>query len=328
MFDPNVEEQSGEEDSDDPAVLSSHEVPPVRGTDAPRNGGRTKSPATEAAEKELQAHELLALFTCFAGPAFGAWLLHAIRSSLSRPSEGLVSNYNLTVFLLAAEIRPMAHLIKLMQARTLYLQKIVVSDNRSGELKLGSTELLDLTHRLEELESHVVESAVKAEQQAVQESSEAQAAAAELTSDVRKNMQSELDALNRAMRRYEKRTTVAAVQTEARLQEVEARLQDALVLAAAAQRSAQGQPHSFLLTLINWASAAVVVPLQGLWSAMHFPIRAATYVLSFTRGARPSTRRDRYGGGMSKDGKRIRSSGTSSQRAMQREREREKLGRA
>ena len=62
-------------------------------------------PAHEAATNELYTHEVLALLSCFLFPLLGAYLLHTIRSQLSRPSEGLVSNYNLTIFLLASELR-------------------------------------------------------------------------------------------------------------------------------------------------------------------------------------------------------------------------------
>jgi len=52
-------------------------------------------------------------------------LLHAIRSQLSRPSEGLVSNFNLTIFVLAAELRPAAQVVKLIRNRSLYLHSVV-----------------------------------------------------------------------------------------------------------------------------------------------------------------------------------------------------------
>ena len=77
------------------------------------------------AEEELRYDEARALLACFAGPLFGGWLLHIIRSSLSRPSEGLVSNFNLTIFVLAAELRPAAQVVKLLRGRNEYLQSLV-----------------------------------------------------------------------------------------------------------------------------------------------------------------------------------------------------------
>lgn len=77
------------------------------------------------AEDELKYDEARALLACFAGPLLGGWLLHLIRSSLSRPSEGLVSNFNLTIFVLAAELRPAAQVVKLLRSRNEYLQSLV-----------------------------------------------------------------------------------------------------------------------------------------------------------------------------------------------------------
>ena len=287
MFDPIIEEHSDVEEHDE-AMVSSEELPHPSENAEPKSPSHSSSPANENARKELQTHELLALLSCFLCPAAGAWLLHAIRSQLSRPSEGLVSNYNLTVFLLAAEIRPLSHLIKIIQGRTLYLQRIVTAESQPEQLSglnITSTEIIDLTKRLEDLESHVADSAVAAEtqqqqQQAEQMSNPAMTETAEqLNSDVR----AELDALNRAVRKYEKRTTVSAVQTEARLQDLEARLQDAIVLAAAAQRSAASKPNNFILTLLNLGSAVIVLPMQMIWEVTRLPIRAATWALSFTR---------------------------------------------
>jgi len=227
-----------------------------------------------AAQKELQFHELLALFACFLLPLVGAWLLHAIRSQLSRPSEGLVSNYNLTVFLLASEIRPTSHLIKMIQARTLYLQRVVKSSPVEDEKQIDPTNVLDMAKRLEELEAHVADSAVQAEKSAGREPDTASPETmAQIVADVRKSIRPELDALNRAVRRYEKRTTISAVQTEARLHDLESRLKDVVALAAAAQRSAENQPQNFMI-LINWLCGAVIVPVQLIGYLLSLPSRA------------------------------------------------------
>lgn len=69
-------------------------------------------------------------------------------------------------------------------------------------------------------------------------------AKASAIAETRKCLQPELDALNRAVRRYEKRTTISSLQTEARLQDLECRLKDVVVLAAAAQRNAEQQPKT------------------------------------------------------------------------------------
>lgn len=106
-----------------------------------------------------------------------------------------MSNYNLTIFLLAAEIRPAAHLLRLLQARTLYLQRVAWGEHslaralgaQDADLKLEATrpnkelgyssgqgdtdaegetaavrEVRDLAKRLGELERHVADAAERA----------------------------------------------------------------------------------------------------------------------------------------------------------------------
>jgi hypothetical protein len=267
--------EGSDEDGEDEAVDSSQEAVSPSKPDE-RFGNARSSPQSDvlAAQKELQMHEILALSACFLFPVAGAWLLHAIRSQLSRPSEGLVSNYNLTVFLLASEIRPLSHLLKLIQARTLHLQRVVAS-GLLDDNKIDMSKVLDMAKRLEELESHVADR-VEDAQQKIDGPSERTLAQA--TSDMRKTIQPELDALNRAVRRYEKRTTISALQTEARLQELESRLKDVVVLAAAAQRNAENAPRNYILILVNWLCGAVVLPIQYIGFLLGLPSRSMSWL--------------------------------------------------
>ena len=129
-------------------------------------------PSAHAANVELHVHELMALLSCFILPVIGTWLLHALRAKLSRPSEGLLSNYNLTIFILASEVRPFSHLLRMIQARTLFLQRVVALENTYRESSSSSSEdddgvhvaqakygRLSLSRRLEELEAYVAKTA-------------------------------------------------------------------------------------------------------------------------------------------------------------------------
>ena len=275
-------QENSDEDGEDEGVASSQEINPSSKPDeSPKSTSSTPPPDAVAAQKELLIHELLALSACFLLPAIGAWLLHAIRSQLSRPSEGLVSNYNLTVFLLASEIRPLSHLVKLVQARTLHLQRVVGS-GFLDKTNIETSKLLDMAKRLEELEAHVADTADHAQNKTEGSNEQfAGKAAAQATADVRKTIQPELDALNRAVRRYEKRTTISALQTEARLQELESRLKDVVVLAAAAQRNAESAPRNFILILFNWLCGAVVLPIQYVGILLSLPSRFMTWLAKF-----------------------------------------------
>ncbi|KAJ9268416.1 hypothetical protein DTO212C5_5568 [Paecilomyces variotii] len=284
-----AQELMEEPTSIDEADEASSSKPGDRVHSSPKSDPRLQqSAAVDTANKELRIHELAALASCFIFPVVGTWLLHAIRSKLSRPSEGLVSNYNLTIFLLASEIRPVSHLLKMVQARTLYLQRTVASSPFEDD-KVDANKVIDMAKRLEELEAYVANNAAerlpdsgKAPESA-SASETPQQVVAQLTSDVRKELQPELDALNRAMRRYEKRTTLTAFQTESEIQRLETRVQDAIALAAAAQRSTAGSHQRYALILLDWMCAIVVLPVQAIWTLASMPGHIATWGLSHVK---------------------------------------------
>ncbi|KIN05930.1 hypothetical protein OIDMADRAFT_154543 [Oidiodendron maius Zn] len=193
----------------------------------------------------------------------------ATLDELSRPSEGLVSNYNLTIFLLASELRPMAHLVKLVQARTLHLQRIVNS-NPYATTDASSLEPKALLHRLEELEAR---SRAESPGNATADTN----LSSKLTADVRRAIQPDLDALTRAVRRYEKRATLQAFQTETKLLDLEARLSDAVSLAAAAASKSENAGFS------GWVTTAVTVPLQILGVIVGTPFKILTALVGLVR---------------------------------------------
>ncbi|RMD41404.1 hypothetical protein DV735_g3748, partial [Chaetothyriales sp. CBS 134920] len=243
---------------------------------------KLQSPKSNKAQFELRVYELTALASCFIAPALATWLLHAIRSQLSRPSEGLVSNYNLTIFLLVSEIRPLSHLIKLMQRRMLFLQRTVNADCLHVGAQTKDLVLTDLTTRVDELEKHLAERIDNSTGDKSTDTPDSiiSKASNQALSDIKGNIQPELDALGRAMRRYEKRATISAVQFDARLKELEASLRDVVVLAAAAQRNVEQQQTNYVYLLANWTCAMVVVPVQTLLAFLILPQKVASAVLS------------------------------------------------
>lgn len=237
----------------------------------------------DSAVKELYIHELLALLCCYLFPGLGAYLLHSIRNSLSRPSEGLVSNYNLTIFLLAAELRPMSHLVKLIQARTLHLQRIVKDNPYTSVDEKQNLHIRDILERLEDLERRRGATATATRPEQSEQLLNGKQTAVVLT-EVRRTMQPDLDALNRAVRRYEKRATLQTMQTESRLLDLEARLADAISLAAAAAKSGQRGPGLSAL-FIEWTAAGMALPFQAAASLARLPfatIKAAFDMVTAT----------------------------------------------
>ncbi|ROV98909.1 hypothetical protein VSDG_03782 [Cytospora chrysosperma] len=239
-----------------------------------QNPSRTRS--QEAAINELYVHEVLALISCFLSPVVGAYLLHAIRGQLSRPSEGLLTDFNITVFLLAAELKPLSHALKLIQARTLHLQKVVQSTptprSTPSQLEEMRLRLAQLEYRAEATEE-VTAQALARETQKQQNGGSSNKQEAAIVRDVRNAIQPELDALNRAVRRYEKKATVLALQTESRLGTVDTRLNDAIALAAVAAKQNNQSQWSFSV-LVGWV-------VDSLVSMVSIPYHAAMFVIAW-----------------------------------------------
>ncbi|MCJ1308185.1 hypothetical protein MMC25_001837 [Agyrium rufum] len=274
-----IEEEDENEDGESTAIQS-RGASPSRPELQEGRGDTEISAAERSATSELRVHELLALLLCFLGPMLGAYLLHTIRSQLSRPSEGLVSDYNLSIFLLGSLVRPLSHSIKMVQTRTLHLQRIVATSNPhlpTPTTSVDSTQHREMLQRLEDLESHILSRKPAAgfgsSQQAASSSNGGSPAAEQypenpqvLLQAIRKQLQPDLDGLNRAVRRYEKRTTLLTLQTESRLQHLESRLADAITLAAAAERNVADNSRrggGSAKVLLDWLCAFIVVPVKA-----------------------------------------------------------------
>lgn len=273
-------EESDEEESEEARQSGRSDIshgPPEKTTAAGKTQdvslARHDTVKRDEAAAELRQYENLALLSCFLGPLFGAYLLHAIRGQLTRPSEGLVSNFNLTIFVLAAELRPCSHLITLVQARTLHLQRVVES-NTSDIDKIQSDQISDLSKRLEEVEARAADTPAADTPRKFDES----AAAHEINVALRQSFQPQVDALNRAVRRYEKRAATQTMQYEARLQNLEDRLADALALAAVAAK--HSQRPGVIMTTLEWFSHVFMLPVQVLWTLVTWPVEAATNVFT------------------------------------------------
>ncbi|OQD80194.1 hypothetical protein PENANT_c038G08050 [Penicillium antarcticum] len=283
----------------DPTTFHDEEIETPDSPDQPHHQHqhqRQHQKSAAAASRELQIHELAALASCFIFPMIGTWLLHGIRSSLSRPSEGLVSNYNLTIFLLASEVRPVAHLLRLVQSRTIHLQRIV-SDAESDphSVPVDPSTIQDLTKRLEELEAHIAErAAARLQPQSQnagtgtgnlspkQQPSDSPSLLTQCITETRRIVQPDIDALNRAVRRYEKRTALSTLQTDQRLLALETKAHDAVSLAAAAQR-ATSQRAGYAAILLEAICACFVIPAQVFLSLGAFPGRVVSGCLDCVR---------------------------------------------
>ncbi|KAI2463675.1 hypothetical protein F4781DRAFT_415752 [Annulohypoxylon bovei var. microspora] len=231
-----------------------------------------------AALNELYLHEIAALAWCFIFPMLGAYLLHTIRGQLSRPSEGLVSDYNLTIFLCAAEVRPVSHLIRMLQNRTLRIQQIVAR-NPHEKQTVTLEQFQELSTRLDEIETRGVASDTTSNVGMRFEPPQQKSVETAVAQEFRSSVQPELDALSRAMRRYEKKLTLLACQTDNRIEYVDYRLNDAIALAAVAAKNSNAQ-WGFWTWLIEKTIAVVMLPVQAVVAVSTFPFRMTSTLLS------------------------------------------------
>lgn len=246
----------------------------------------------QSALAELYVYEIIALGSCFALPLIGAYLLHAIRSQLSRPSEGLVSNYNLTIFLLVSELRVLSHMIKLLQSRTLHLQRVVQGSPSSIQSTRNAEQLEAVLARLERLECRITAEDIISAQGSKQDSSRSKQQDNAVARDVRNAIQPELDALNRAVRRYEKKATLLQFQTESRFAGVDSKLDDAIALAASAAKNSASHKNIFLWA-IESLTALVLLPFKALLRILLLPLSTLLALTSKSKRKAPTSKSSR-----------------------------------
>ena len=256
----------------------------------PAAAGSGLETATGEAAAELKLHELAALAMCIFGPLIGSYVLHLVRCSLSKLHGGqLVSNLHLTLFVLGAELRPIRHCMKLVQARTLYLQRTVRSDPHSAQDdSVTSEEVQDLAGRVYELEASFAESIVSKDEKEQTAGMDKNASSEEMKK-VEQSLQTQVDALNRAVRRYEKRATAQGTQTEARLQDLETRTREALSLAATAAKYSQ-EPGITIATL-QWLASLIAQALNVLTYPFRYVTDTGWSILKRLGLARPLRRK-------------------------------------
>ncbi|KAG5941510.1 hypothetical protein E4U59_001685 [Claviceps monticola] len=258
------------------------------------------TPHKRSALRELYAHEVLALLSCFLLPLLSAYLLHHIRVQLSRPSEGLVSNYNLTIFLLLSELRAFSHTIKLVKSRTLHLQRVLHGGETPfatapGQPLATAAHLEELLERIGRLEARSLADEFVREHSPddrimMMGCSPGSGSAgsnleqkASLTRDIRNSIQPDLDALNRAVRRYEKKAVLLQHQTGARFAAIDSRLDDALALAAVAAKNSSSR--NVLVRMTGSLIGFGLAPFRALLQLFTLPVRSILGVVN-ARGRR------------------------------------------
>lgn len=93
-------------------------------------------------EKELRRHELIGLAWVVVSPAIAGYTLQYSRYFLSNYDK-YMSTFNVTVFVLAATLKPLFHVIALLRERTLFLQSEMQVDENEIDLLQKKMEMME-----------------------------------------------------------------------------------------------------------------------------------------------------------------------------------------
>lgn len=102
-----------------------------------------------------------------------------------------------------------------------------------------------------------------------------------MTAEIRRALQPEIDALNRAVRRYEKRTAITNYQIESRFQNLESQLRDAVAVTPLpiSERPDVSHGNDLLFKIFAWTYAVFTFFVRTAMSLAYLPVRVALSVL-------------------------------------------------
>lgn len=105
----------------------------------------TRDTRQQLVANELRRHELVGLIWVLASPAVAGYTLQYSRYFLS-DYERYMSSFNVAVFVLAASLKPLSHVMLLLRERTLYLQ---------SEVQVNETHVQRLQNKLDHMEDQI-----------------------------------------------------------------------------------------------------------------------------------------------------------------------------
>ncbi|KAK1832288.1 hypothetical protein QBC39DRAFT_73015 [Podospora conica] len=227
---------------------------------------------------ELHTHEILAQILILVAPLIAASFVYSVGNQLGRP-DGLVPHFGLKFFMVVAQVGTVRHVFRLLKARTLHLQRIVPANPYLMET-VSPVQLQEVTGRLAELEERMLDVSRMVTKAALTGGSPATPGSgnpeARVVQSVRNTIQPDLDALQRAVRRYEKKAAVLASVTEDRLNDIDGRLNDAISLSAVVARNTALR-GSMLADIwagtVGMAMRTATFPLRGVLTLCMVPVR-------------------------------------------------------
>lgn len=157
----------------------------------------------EAVEEELRRHELIGLVWVVISPGVAGYTLQYSRYFLSNYDK-YMSTFNVTVFVLAATLKPLIHVMALLRERTLFLQSEMLVNESEIEILQKKLEFME-----EELDGLRKAFATKRD-----------------LGQVANGLTPTIQNLSKAIKRFEKKETQLRSWSEDRFTEMEQKVQD------------------------------------------------------------------------------------------------------
>lgn len=156
------------------------------------------------ASATLRRQELASLVLVVASPLLGGFILDYVRAHLT-PERVYITNFNITLFVLAASIRPMTHVASLFKKRALHLQEVI---------HYPATEVEQLKYRLGKMEEDLT--SLK----------KSHATKKDLSSNLTNVVQPELNSISKTLKRVEKKEQFLRSYSEERFQYMDNKIRD------------------------------------------------------------------------------------------------------
>jgi hypothetical protein len=207
------------------------------------------------ASATLRRQELASLLLVVSSPLLGGLTLDYVRAHLT-PTRTYITNFNITLFVFAAGIRPLLHVVYLLKKRALHLQEVV---------HFPSTEVENVKRRLAKAE----------EELAILRKSHA--SKKDLSSNLTNVVQPELNSLSKTLKRVEKKEQYLRTYSEERFQYMETKMRefDAFVAYQLEQEA------------IHKQVSLPVVALRTVTGVVFLPVNVFSWVLRGVGGALP-----------------------------------------
>lgn len=191
--------------------------------------------------RQLWYAELQAFGGLIFAPICGAALLHYVRGTMARPANGLITNFNITVFILAAEIRPLKIAYTYLTARSEQLQEELID--------VAPSRYDDLANKMATMESEL-------------QYLKGEAGKSDLAHMNGSMDHSELDQIKQALRRFERHETQLKQHYEEKLYSLERQLADLTHKSPIVQERRHSSPLDLFF-----------LPIKVFWALFTFPLR-------------------------------------------------------